>query len=234
MSGHAAIPATGRPRAPVDIHSRRGWPGAAGQGMNAGKRLRWRFQNLLWDSVLGISTRGIYGVKTPGIGRYMTLPYPTTFAILRRLSLTPRDTLLDIGCGKGRMICCASLFAPLRVIGIELSSALCAIAERNVARLRRRKAPIIVANALAQEFDYRGADVLYFYNSFGPPTLDAVLARIEESIRDEGRSIRFVYANPMHEQALKARSWLEQYDELHPDHDDRVAVRVSFWKSRVG
>src|SRR5262249_5332444 len=43
--------------------------------------------------------------------------------------------------------------------------------------------PIIVSNALAQEFDYRGADVLYFYNSFGPPTLDAVLARIEECIR---------------------------------------------------
>jgi protein-L-isoaspartate O-methyltransferase len=207
---------------------------AAGRGMDAGKRLRSRFQNLLWDYLLGISTRGIHGAAAPGTGRYMTLPYAATFAILRRLSLTPLDTLLDIGCGKGRVICCASLFAPLRVIGVENSSALCAIAERNVARLRRRKAPIIVANASAQEFDYRGVDVLYFYNSLAPPILDEVLARIEDSLRDEGRPIRFVYANPVHERTLESRSWLEQYDELHPDQDDRIAVRVSFWKSKVG
>jgi SAM-dependent methyltransferase len=197
------------------------------------KTLLWKIQSAMSDFRLGISTRGIYGVETPATARYMTLPYATISAILKKLSLTSSDALLDIGCGKGRMLCCAALLPLRKVIGIEYSSELCSIAEQNASRLRGIKTPITIVNVRAQDFEYNDADVFYCYNPFGPPIFDEVLQRIAIALEGRSKPIRFIYANPLHEQLLKSCPWLEQYDELHPDRNHRVAVRISFWRSRV-
>jgi cyclopropane fatty-acyl-phospholipid synthase-like methyltransferase len=162
----------------------------------------------------------------------MTLPYATIFAILKKISLTPSDVVLDIGCGKGRMICCAALFPVREVIGIEHSPELCANAAQNASRLRHKCSPITIKNERAEHFDFGGINVFYFYNSFGPPLLDEVLARIERALQDNPRPIRFIYANPVHEASLKACSWLEQFDEISPLQSRSMAVRVTFWRSR--
>jgi SAM-dependent methyltransferase len=125
-------------------------------------KLCTKLHNMAWEYRLGISARGITEVPLPGSNRSMTLSYADIFAILNRLSLIPDDALIDIGCGKGRVVCCAARFPLREVIGIEHLPELCAAARRNADRMRDRKAPITIVQAHAEEFDYRQGSVLYF------------------------------------------------------------------------
>jgi tRNA G46 methylase TrmB len=84
-------------------------------------KLCTKLHNMAWEYRLGISARGITEVPLPGSNRSMTLSYADIFAILNRLSLIPDDALIDIGCGKGRVVCCAARFPLREVIGIEHS-----------------------------------------------------------------------------------------------------------------
>ncbi|PYM11173.1 MAG: SAM-dependent methyltransferase [Candidatus Rokuibacteriota bacterium] len=170
----------------------------------------------MWEHRLGISTRGVTDVLLPGY-RYTTLSYSLIFRILRSLSLLPDDVLIDIGCGKGRVVCCAATFRVRQVIGIDHSSELCRDARRNVERMRAKQSPAMILEASAETFDYRPGTVLYFYNSFGPPILDRMLARLKSAVDETQRPIRFVYARAEHDAVLRGCGWLQQYDYWDDD-----------------
>jgi SAM-dependent methyltransferase len=191
-----------------------------------------KVENFFWEKRLGISTRGIVATEELCATNYMTLSYHDTFRILESLDLGERDVFVDIGCGKGRMVCCASLFGVREVIGIEQSRDLCAAAEANAARMRGKRAPITMVHLPAEEFDYRDGTVFYFYNPFTAPILNAVLAVIRRSLDQHRRPVRLVYANPEFESCLEACDWLEKYDFWRPSQED-VAVNISFWRSKL-
>src|SRR5882762_10722536 len=89
-----------------------------------------KIDNFLWEKRLGISTRGIVD-PLPDITvnyNYMTLSYRDNIRILKSVKLTRDDIFVDIGCGKGRMLCCSALSDVKESIGIEQSPELCAIA----------------------------------------------------------------------------------------------------------
>lgn len=176
-----------------------------------------RAHNFLWEVRLGISTRGIVNTNFPDARHYATLPYATIFRILERLCLTPQDVLVDVGSGKGRVLCCAARYVLREVVGVEIVQHLCEIAERNSRRLRGRKSPITIFNTAAQSYDYSNATVLTFFNPFGAKTLDAVLNRIEESQRKNPRPLRLAYANPEHDDVVQRRRWLERTDVWHKE-----------------
>ena len=190
-----------------------------------------KLHDMVWECRLGIFTRGITAVPLPGSNRSMTLPYANIVAILDRLSLTPYDVLVDVGSGKGRLVCCAARFPLRKVIGIEHFSELCAAARRNADRMRKKKAPITIVHTDAEEFDYRQGTVFYFYNPFGPPRLDRVLMRVKASLDAAKRPVRLAFANAEHDASFRACSWLEQYDYWDPSRSSSVAVPVSFWRS---
>ena len=50
---------------------------------------------------------------------YATVPYRAIFRILTFLSLKPSDVFVDLGCGKGRVVCCAATYDIAEAIGIE-------------------------------------------------------------------------------------------------------------------
>ena len=187
---------------------------------------RTRLNNAYWEKRLGISTRGTVQVDHFDSARYATLSYSLIWRILDHLALGPSDTFVDIGSGKGRVLCCAARYRVGQVLGVDLSEPFCAAARENARRMRGRKAPISVQTSTADDFDYSSASVLFFFNPFGEATMVPLLAKIG---REVTREVRVAYAEPTHDDVFRRQTWLEQTE--HWDAAEGHGA-VSFYQSR--
>jgi SAM-dependent methyltransferase len=172
-----------------------------------------RLNNLWWELRLGVSTRGWAAPPDhPGAAHYATMSYATVRGVLRHLALGPSDVFVDIGSGKGRVLCLAARQPVKQVIGVELQGNLCRQAEANAARLRGRRAPISVEQTGAQRFDYSSATVVFLFDPFEADTLRPVLSRIDADTR--GHDVRIAYANPTQDAVFRQQRWLSGRDFL--------------------
>jgi SAM-dependent methyltransferase len=200
------------------------------EGVTVNRRLAVRLDDLCHELIYGISTRGIVNIDNPDSVYYAATPYSSIRKILRQLDLQPSETFVDIGCGKGRIVCCAARQPLARVIGIDISAALCAQARANAERLRGRRAPVTIHNGPAQTFDYSTADALFLFNPFGAETLGQVLAKIRNDI--SGRAVRLVYVVPAHKIVFSNHPWLEEYRPIFATNKGSQAV--AFFRTRKG
>jgi predicted RNA methylase len=162
----------------------------------AGRVLR-KAENLFWELRLGISTRGYFAASAPQNASYGTTSFNVVFAILDALSLTEDDVLVDLGCGMGRVVCCAALRGLRGVIGVEYESALAEIARQNADRLCGRHAPLTIVHGGAEDFDYSRGTIFYLYNPFGAEILGQVMTRLEKSLAHRSGPFRIVYMKPV-------------------------------------
>src|SRR5690349_20603681 len=58
--------------------------------------------------------------------------------VLRQIHVTSKDAFIDFGCGKGQVLALAARFPFGKVIGLDLSPSLIAIAQRNMDRIRAK------------------------------------------------------------------------------------------------
>ena len=149
-------------------------------------------QNAFYEGWFRVSTRGTYGFAPGDWSRreriyYGTLPYRDIFCIIDSLALNRSDVLVDLGCGKGRVVCCASLYNLSQAIGVEVVSELCEIATDNLRRMRRKRARSEIINIGATEFDYTVGTVFYLFHPFGPNTMRSVLLRLGSGLRERQR-----------------------------------------------
>ena len=186
-----------------------------------------RMNNLWWERRLGISTRGVVPVAHEDSHHYATLSYTTIWSILNRLSLGPSDVFVDIGSGKGRVLCCAARYPVGQVVGVDLSEPFCEEARANARRLRGRHAPISVEVSLADAFDYSAASVLFLFDPFGPKTLGPLLEKIG---REPHRDVRIAYANPTYDEVFERQTWLER-SERWDAAASGIEHSVSFYRS---
>lgn len=120
--------------------------------------------------------------------------------------VAPNDVFLDYGSGKGRVLYQAARQYPFRrVIGVELSEELNAVARgniaRNASRLRCRDVEIVTMDAA----DYRLPDdvsIVYLYNPFKGELFARVVANMVASLDRRPRQMRVIYRTPLEEDAL--------------------------------
>jgi SAM-dependent methyltransferase len=196
--------------------------------------LRTKILNMFWENRLNISTRGVTGKNPnePEHIHYGTIAYSTIHAILCSLSLSPSDVFVDLGCGKGRVLCCAARYKILQAIGVEYSAELSREAKINAEKLRGRSSPIKIEHMLAQNFDYSQGTVFYMFHPFGPNVLYQVLKRMKDGFKANHLSINIVYVNPVHDALLTDCDWLEEYDRWKPNTKGNNEHVVSFWRSK--
>lgn len=109
-------------------------------------------------------------------------------------------TFVDLGCGKGRAMLIAAQYGFRHVTGIELSPALCAAAEANIARFRAHvpDAHFTVQCGDAGEYAVQPDDaVFYFYDPFDDALITRCLANIRASLHAAPRPIAVVYHNSL-------------------------------------
>ena len=190
---------------------------------------RARLNNLWWERRLGISTRGIVDVDNPDSHHYATMDYYRIERILNYLNPKRSDVFVDIGSGKGRVLCLAARYDMAQVVGVDLSPALCREASANVARMRGRRAPVEVKAIPAQEFDYSAATVLFMFNPFGAATLEEVLTKAGRD--SAGRDVRIAYGYPTHDAVFKTQTWLQRYEYWDDSSKEGLGESVSFYRS---
>jgi predicted RNA methylase len=154
---------------------------------------------------------------------------------LRYIGVSERDTFVDFGCGKGRIVHQAARWPFGRVIGVEVSPELAEIARKVLAarshQHRCRNVEIVVSDVR----DFRVPDDLtigYFFRPFGDKTLQAVLQAIVESIDRNPRRVRLIYLWPMTSRSKilatgRFRVVKEQWSPLR-GRVDRVAIFESY------
>lgn len=154
------------------------------------------------------------GLKLPvrhddGLG-YQTVDYMNLRKMRRLLQLGPRDTVYDLGSGKGRVLCVLAQKAVHKCIGIEILPGLCEIARRNVERLRGRCSPIEIRCDDVATANVSDGTVYFLFNPFGSDTMRNVLDNIHESLLDKPRAVRIAYCNPRQENLIASCAWLRK------------------------
>jgi cyclopropane fatty-acyl-phospholipid synthase-like methyltransferase len=176
-------------------------------------------------------TGGYQSVVATDANSYGTCAYRSIFAVIDRLELQPSDVFIDIGCGKGRVICCAALSRARKIIGLDIDKALCEAAEANVRRLQGARTPIEIVNASATEFDYRDCTVFVLFNPFGAATVGKTLDAIKSTLAEQPRELRFGYVNPFHDFLFEDSGFLKCYDRWERRPWSGLKFNVSFWRT---
>lgn len=105
------------------------------------------------------------------------------------------DKMLDVGCGKGRMLRFFSCYGFAKVDGVEYSPELAEIARRNMKKLGL---PCEVFTGDAAEFTgYDGYNYSFLFNPLLPATMERFVGKLKESIARVPREITVMYTNPM-------------------------------------
>jgi len=193
-----------------------------------------RVSDLGWESRLGIRTTQNAPSPHPDANRYGYLAFHTYFSILDKLALTPGDVVVDLGCGKGRVVCAAAQYKIREAIGVEIDPALAAHAESNLKQLRQRRAPVRIECCSATEFDYSTTTAIVMFHPFGAETMNQVLDRLHDSLAAHPRTLRIVYANPEWGSLLAARPWLKLEARWPAARWSRVKFPIHFYRSVSG
>ena len=162
-----------------------------------------------WDKLLKIRTTGR---DDTGSDQYR-FPYePTPYSVLERLAnsgyISKTNTVLDYGCGKGRVSFFLAYQCRCRCIGVEYDERIHGAAAEN--RMHAVSgARVTFARAAAETYEVPAkADRFYFFNPFSVEILRKVLARIRESW--DGREMLLFFYYPADEYV----SFLMTVDDL--------------------
>jgi len=164
-----------------------------------------------WDKILKIKTTG----RDDSQADQYYYPYePTPYSVLERLANTglirKGNTLLDYGCGKGRVDYFLSYQTRCRAIGIEYDERIYAkaIENKKCAASRMR---VEMKHANAEHFSIpKEVDCIYFFNPFSLEILQKVIYRILDSYYDNQRKLRLFFYYPSDEYI----SYLMTIDEM--------------------
>lgn len=116
-------------------------------------------------------------------------------------SMIPANgVLVDIGCGKGRVLLIASQFGFRKARGVEYAHELCEIAKNNCAVFKRKTGSetefqIIEADA-ANYVIKNDENVFFMFNPFDKVVMNEVLNNISASLKIQPRRILIIYCTP--------------------------------------
>jgi predicted RNA methylase len=149
---------------------------------------------------------------------------------LPKSAVSSTDVFIDLGSGMGRMVLRATDYPFRRVVGVERSSDLHAIAVENLEQLRRRgycgEVELVCADVV--DFDFPDdATVVFLYNPFQGDVFDEAMRRVFASFDQAPRRLRILYRNPVEHQRWMATGRVQVIDEW------RHSI-LRGWPRRVG
>lgn len=149
-----------------------------------------------WDQRLQINTSGL---DESNADPYRFRYEPTPYSVLERLAdsglIGPDDTVLDYGCGKGRVDFFLAHRTGANVIGIEYDPGVYHQALENQKTAAVQAASFVLTNAEVFEVPDT-VNRCYFFNPFSVEILHKVLARLTESYYSHPREILLFFYYP--------------------------------------
>lgn len=127
-------------------------------------------------------------------------PYePTPYAVLDRLIgsefISKENSVIDYGCGKGRVDFYLAAKLGCRCIGIEYDERIFEEARKNLSTFVGKSKPEFIC-ASAEEYQIEEGDCFYFFNPFPVEILQSVMGRILESYYSNPREMLLFFYYP--------------------------------------
>lgn len=187
-----------------------------------------------WDKLLRIRTSGRDDSRSNHINfPYEPTPYEVLELLVREQYIGKKNTVLDYGCGKGRVDFYLAFETKCRCIGIDYDERMIAAADDNrETAVSGRRVEFIHANAARFEVPDE-ADRIYFFNPFSVEVLQSALTRIKESMYAHPREILLLFYYPSDEYVAflmqqDALSFEDEIDcrEIYKNNDDRERILI--------
>lgn len=156
-----------------------------------------------------------YGIRTIGtdnlarevseedrehVAMYEPVNYYTATWLFDHLQSTDlHTTLLDVGCGKGRVLAMGAAYGFRTLAGIDLSPRLCASATEMQQLLYNRYQHIRITICCEDARQYtvpESVGVIFLFNPFDDVIMEGFIHRVKESLRRKHRPLKVLYANP--------------------------------------
>lgn len=173
-----------------------------------------------------IDDLGIDDFKKSRTSRYAPTPVSSLRKVFRELKIPPGKVLVDLGCGKGRVLLVASEFEFKEVRGIEFSSTLCDIAMNNYFAYKNKRQTKTKLSVIEMDvLDYKlgdDEDVFYIFDSFDADVLRQVLQNIITSVSRRKREIWIIYVNPVHREVLEENKEFKELKKFNLGGHDCV------------
>ena len=142
--------------------------------------------------------------------------------LLKKFHITPKDAIIDIGCGKGKAMYLMSRYPFGAVRGYDLSEALTRTANDNFHRLGiEDRCQAFQADALEFQ-DYDEYNYFYLFNPFPEEVFRVMIGHLMDSLKRKSRSCTMIYLHPVcHEYIIqntpfkltwKKKSWIDWFD----------------------
>ncbi|CAN5801464.1 hypothetical protein BH11BAC4_BH11BAC4_13440 [soil metagenome] len=164
---------------------------------------------IIGEKKYGICSTGadeLHNLEKKGIDiEHSTIYMPASYDLLEIVfdQLNDRNFrhFIDIGSGKGRVMCVAASYGLVNISGIDLSKELCEAARENLARTKL-KFPLINYKIINNDAFYfeipADADCIFLFNPFDEVIMSGVVKNIGISQKKNPRIITVVYLNPLH------------------------------------
>lgn len=194
---------------------------ARSQGpVHALRLLHHRWTAARWERRLGIETAGdhLLSEEGPADPERHDHSASSVLDLHRALRITAPEpsshVLLDLGSGKGRAVFVAAMQPFRRIIGVECSPQLTAIAQRNLQRARPHLRCSSVELVTMGAEHYAVPDdvtLVYLYNPFAGSVMARVVENLHRSWLAAPRRLTVVVATPPHfERAVAGQSWIRE------------------------
>lgn len=148
------------------------------------------------------------------------------FKAFRRIS--GKTSVVDLGCGKGRMMMVAAHFGFTEIIGIDFATEVCEQAVDNMKK-KEKQFPQInwrVINQNVEDYEIRPDDSVFFmFNPFSQPVLKTFLRKLDISCDQFPRTTYFLYASPQHQKLLLDNGYAIVYQKQKMYLKSLIAVR---------
>ncbi len=126
----------------------------------------------------------------------------------KRIGINRSDSIIDLGCGKGKVIYHLSKCGFGHVDGVELNAMLSETARNNLKKLKVDLSMSTIFNIDADLFtDYDRYNWVYLFNPFPHSVAEKVVANLETSIARKPRTVSIIYGNPKCEDVIMASKY---------------------------
>jgi SAM-dependent methyltransferase len=147
-------------------------------------------------------------------------------AAFRKIS--DHTSIVDLGCGKGRMMMVAPHFGFTSITGIDFAKEVCEQAIINMTK-KEKQFPGIkwkVIDKDVEDYDISPSDSVFFlFNPFTQTVLENFLKKLDASCDQFPRTTWFIYASPLHQQLLLNNGYAIIYQKHKMYMEGIIAMR---------
>ena len=150
------------------------------------------------------------------------------FNAFRKIS--DQTSIVDLGCGKGRMMMVAPYFGFSCITGIDFAKEVCEQARTNMEKKEKEfpKLEWKVLNENIEDYDIQPNDSVFFmFNPFTEIVLKTFLQKLDISCDQFPRPTYFLYASPQYQNLLLDNGYSIVYQKKKMYLESVIAVRES-------